>query len=156
MKCRWSHCKHGGEVNKSEAVKEGSSYYHPECYAERKAINEIIRIYHEKVDAHPVESYLRGTINDLIYKQDVSAEFLLFALQFCIDHGWSLHTPGGLRYVAKDVTAKKTWVKMKDQETLRKLKDETTNIDVSEDWSLPEIKTACKSSRTKFSNVLGV
>jgi hypothetical protein len=45
---------------------------------------------------------------------------------------------------------------MKDQETLRKLKDETTNIDVSEDWSLPEIKTACKSSRTKFSNVLGV
>lgn len=111
MKCRWSHCKHGGEVNKDDAVKDGSAYYHADCYAEKKAIQDIIDLYHEKVDANPIENYLRKTVNDLIFKDGNAAEYLLFAFRYCLNNGWHLHTPSGLRYVAKDGTAKDAWNK---------------------------------------------
>ena len=109
MKCGYSHCKHGGEVDKAAAVKEGTRYYHPDCLREKQAITEIIDVYHKRVDQHPIENFLRKVVNDLVLKDGYGAEFLLFALKYCLDHGWTLHSPNGLRYVARDGTAKKEW-----------------------------------------------
>ena len=119
MKCAWSHCRHGGEVNKEDAVKKGTRYFHPDCLREKDAINEIIKVYHERVDDKPIENFLRKTINDLVFKDENSAEFLLFALNYCLDNGWSLHSPNGLRYVAKDVVSKKEWNKNHDPKPIK-------------------------------------
>ena len=35
-------------------------------------------------------------------KQNVNAEFLLFALNYCLDNGWNLRYPAGLKAVSKD------------------------------------------------------
>lgn len=109
MKCRWKHCKYGGEVNKDEAIQVGIAYYHPQCYAEKESIQKIIDVFHERVDAHPLESFLRKTVNDLVLKENVDAEYLLFALNYCLDHGWKLRYPAGLKHVAKSGDAEKAW-----------------------------------------------
>lgn len=45
MKCRYSHCKLGGEVEKEDAIKEGSMYYHKECYKKKEVKSEIRDIF---------------------------------------------------------------------------------------------------------------
>lgn len=115
MKCRWKHCKFGGEVDKDKAVQIGLSYFHPECYAERESIQKIIDTWHERVDAYPIESMLRKMVNDLVLKQNVNAEFLLFALNYCLDNGWNLRHPAGLKAVSKDDKAHKAWDKKQNK-----------------------------------------
>ena len=44
------------EVDKDEAVKVGIAYYHPQCYAEKEAIQKIIDVWHERVDPNPMEA----------------------------------------------------------------------------------------------------
>ena len=41
MKCRYNKCKLGGEVSKEEAIKDGSMYYHRECYNKKKLKDEL-------------------------------------------------------------------------------------------------------------------
>lgn len=41
MKCRYNKCKLGGDVSKEDAVKEGTMYYHKECYEKKKAKDEL-------------------------------------------------------------------------------------------------------------------
>jgi len=41
MKCRYNKCKLGGEVEKKDAVKVGSMYYHQECYDKKMAKEEL-------------------------------------------------------------------------------------------------------------------
>lgn len=41
MKCRYNKCKLGGEVEKKDAVKNGSMYYHKECYDKKLAKEEL-------------------------------------------------------------------------------------------------------------------
>lgn len=120
MKCRWKHCRYGGVVDKKDAVKIGGAYYHKDCYVEKKSIQSIIDIYKKEVDPEPIEKYLRRTINDLVFKCGNSAEFLLFAFRYCLDNGWTIKTPAGLRFVSKDGMAKAAWE--------RKLKTEADNV----------------------------
>ena len=157
MKCRWSHCRHGGEVDRDLAVKEGAAYYHPDCYAEKKAIQGIIDLYHERVDAAPIENYLRKTINDLIFKDGNTAEYLLFAFNYCLNNGWHLHTPSGLRYVAKDGTAKAAWNKKASIKASKEIQQQTkndTSIESEFDLDATPI-TSSVTNKNKFSSVLG-
>ena len=129
MKCRWKHCKYGGEVDKDKAVKVGIAYYHPECYAEREAIQKIIDTWHERIDANPMEAMLRKMVNDLVLKQNVDAEFLLFALNYCLDHGWKLHYPAGLKAVSKDIKAHGAWEAQRNKVYTRGLRAKTSLYD---------------------------
>ena len=157
MKCRWKHCKYGGEVSKDEAVQVGIAYFHPQCYAEKEAIQKIIDVYHKRVDAHPIEGFLRKTVNDLVLKEDVNAEFLLFALNYCLDHGWKLRYPAGLKYVAKDDKSRSIWEAQQDKIIKQQIKAQTTteNNDFVVDFSLPKTKNS-NTNKPKFSSVLGV
>ena len=158
MKCRWTHCKHGGEVDKDDAVKVGSAYYHKDCYAEKEAIQNIINLYHEKVDPRPIESYLRGTVNSLIYKDKYSAEFLLYAFRYCLNSGWTFNHPAGLRHAVKNVNAKKAWDKEQEKKVQAALKEKQKTVLVNNEFVL-DLPTGGSSyvnnSRSKFESVLG-
>lgn len=136
MKCGWTHCKHGGEVDKENAVKKGARYFHPDCLREKDSINEIIKVYHERVDDHPIENFLRKTVNDLVFKDGNSAEFLLFALKYCLDHGWTLRSPNGLRYVAKDGISKKEWEKLLNHNVNNEYREKKRLTMINDEFSL--------------------
>lgn len=159
FKCAYSHCKHGGIVDEKEAVKVSTRYYHPDCLIEKNAMTEIVDVWFRRVDSKPIYTNLRRTISDLVYKDGNDAEYLLFALNYCIDHGWTLRHPQGLRYVAKDTDAKDEWEKRKEQKTMIELKEEMKKMADSEpndNWSLPDVPQQQKRNRTKVSNILGV
>ena len=131
MKCAYKYCQHGGTVDKADAVKVGTRYFHPDCLRISKAMTKIVELYHEKVDPNPIEAYLRRTINDIVYKDGCDAEYLLFALRYCLSHGWTLHTPSGLRYVAKDGIARKEWNKITAQKTVSEMKKKQSEQDAA-------------------------
>ena len=150
MKCRWKHCKYGGEVDKDKAVKVGIAYFHPECYAERESIQKIIDVWHERIDAYPMESMLRKMVNDLVLKQNVNAEFLLFALNYCLDHGWNLHHPAGLKAVSKDFKAKTAW------ETKQKKSSQGTKarVVINDEFKLDDAFTFKPQNAVGFGDIL--
>lgn len=129
MKCRWKHCKYGGEVDKDEAVKVGIAYYHPQCYAEKEAIQKIIDVWHERVDPNPMEAILRKSVNDLILNQNVDGDFLLFALNYCLDNKWNIRNPFVLKAVSKDTKAIKAWEEEQNKAIKRGLRAQTSVYD---------------------------
>ena len=159
MKCRWSHCRHGGEVDKEDAVHVGNAYYHKDCYAEKEAIQKIIDLYHEKVDQRPLESYLRSTVNSIIFKEKYSAEYLMFAFKYCLNSGWKFHHPAGLRLAVKNSDAEKTWNKEQERKVHTALKEKQKEEMQSSnfEFDLPTGNSSyVNNSKSKFSNVLGV
>ena len=109
VKCRYSHCKHGGMVRTEEAVRDGNMYYHRDCYEEKNNIQQIIDVYVKRVDPKPIFTELRKTINDLIYKDGYASDYFLFALNYCLDHGWNLRHVPGLRYAVRNTDAQDAW-----------------------------------------------
>jgi len=137
MKCKYSHCKHKTkEIPKGEEILVGkSSYYHQDCYEEIETIKNIIDTYVKKVDSHPIMSLLRKVINEIIYKHNVDANFLLFALNYCIDQGWNIRYPQGLYYVVKNKEANQKWKQMISSEyksRIKKMKNDMKDINEEE------------------------
>ena len=150
MKCGWKHCKHGGEVDKADAIKEGTRYYHPDCLREKKAMMEIVEIYHERIDEHPIETLLHRVVNDLVFKDGYGAEFLLFALKYCLDHGWTLRSPNGLRYVARDSSAKQEWEKRQMQKN-----NTVTQVEISGETDYATTPIVNTNKQRGFASILG-
>ncbi len=152
MKCRWNHCRLGGEVDKDNAKVVGKQYFHPECFEERENINEVIKLYTEKVDASPIMAQLRKAINDIIYKDGVDSAFLLFAFRYCLDNGWKFHSPFGLRYISKDVKVKIAWDKKRSEENNKITQIRIEGEDNFDD--VPVIPSNFSSSKHGFASIL--
>ena len=80
MKCRYAHCKLGGEVEKKDAIKIGSSYYHKECNKEREYKQLIEKTYYEVFqNKEPIAAVRRG-IHKYVHKDNFDCEYILFVL----------------------------------------------------------------------------
>lgn len=109
-KCRYKYCKHAShEVEETDAIKIGSSYYHKDCYAEKLAIDGIIDLWVDKVDSDPVFTRLRQVINRIVYDKGFPANKLLFYLHWAVKTGWPIKHPPGLFYLIKDEKAEAAW-----------------------------------------------
>lgn len=162
FKCRWSHCKHGGEVRLDDAVKDGSSYYHKDCYEEKQNIQKIMDLYVERVDPNPIFSLLRKTVNDLVFKDGFGADYTLFALKYCLDNGWKIKHVPGLRYVVRDDKAKAAWERQLMASIKQKVnadRESFLQTDKPEDFDLDNIPVFNQSNsrrrRNEFASVLG-
>lgn len=68
MKCRYNHCKLGGDVEKDVAVKRGSMYYHNECYKKliyKEEIRDILKA--RKMIQRDINIALKKAIDDDTY-----------------------------------------------------------------------------------------
>lgn len=139
MKCKYAHCKHQSrEINKAEAIKCGSVYYHTDCYKEIETIRQIIDVYVNTVDDNPSFSELRKIINQIVYKQGVSPEFLLFALTHS-----SIHYPAGLFYIVKDQEMLKAWDIEKKKQTIKDSQfDATANYEEDSSFNYKHTNTS--------------
>ena len=94
MKCKYTQCKLGGEVEKNEAIKVGSSYYHKECNDERLFKQQIEKKYYEKFQTKEPIIRVRDAINKYIHKDIYKPEYILFVL----DEDIKLNSMFGLIY----------------------------------------------------------
>lgn len=117
VKCRYKHCFHESkELNAEDAVKVGvSAYYHQDCYKTKQDIDEITKVFTERVNKNVVYPQLIRAINNIIFDKGNESGFLLYALNYCIDHGWKLQYPGGLYSVVQNKDAETAYQKMKQK-----------------------------------------
>lgn len=111
VKCRYKHCIHpeDDKVPKEEMIKEGSTYYHKDCYEIKNNINEIIDLYCKKIGGHFTMAQLRKVINDIIFNKGNDSKFLLFGINYYINHGIKINNPAGLYYVLQNQDMIKQW-----------------------------------------------
>lgn len=146
--CRFNHCKHETkEINKDEAVKIGAAYYHEDCAKNKKNIELTIKLFETYINTNPVYSQLRAVINNILFTKNVDSDFLVFALQYYIDHKIPLRYPQGLYYVIQNADAKQAF----DKKASEKFKN--VKIDLS---ATKENEFTHKTIKQKsFADILG-
>lgn len=107
MKCRYKHCKLGGEVEKEDAVKIGNMYYHKECRKEMDDKKEIERLYYEKFGLNEHVGQIRRAINNYVAEYDM--DYILFVMNQSI----KLNSIFGVSYYLRDKRLKDDFNKAK-------------------------------------------
>ena len=117
VKCRYKHCLHETkELNAEDAVKVGTSmYYHPDCHKTKQDIDEITRVFAERVNKNVNFPVLVKTINNIVFGRGCESGFVLYAMNYCLNHGWNLQYPGGLYRCIENMDAQREYQKMQQR-----------------------------------------
>ena len=127
VKCRLKHCLHASrEVQKDQAIKVGSSYYHPDCYQANRNIREIIDIFSKKINPNVVFAELNRVVSTIVYDKGIDSGLLLFGLKYYIEHGKNLNYPQGLYYVVQNKDVVREYEKSKAMDLAKEVKEKTT------------------------------
>ena len=111
VRCRYGKCLHEErELPAEDAIRIGNAYYHRDCYKLKEDIKMIIEYYANHIEKNPIYGQLNGIVNKLIFEQDISTDYLLFALKYSVTHnGIKIKHPPGLYYLVKDDDIKSAW-----------------------------------------------
>lgn len=110
--CKYSSCLHESrEINKENAVKKGSSYYHKDCLQTQEEIKEIINLFKNHINPNPVYSQLQSVIKNIVFTKGLGSNFLLFGLRYYIENKIPLNYPQGLYYVVQNKDVVKAYQK---------------------------------------------
>ncbi len=122
MKCKYKQCKHGGEVDKSVAVKDGKSYYHKACFEEKNNKSQIRDIYYRYFQSKEPVTSVNTCISKLCEKMD--SEFVLYCLCQWIRQKRELKSIYGLSYVVANKDFESAYKKLKATEKVKEFKGE--------------------------------
>lgn len=124
MKCRYSHCKHkNNEVIKEEAVKDGSAYYHSDCYKEKQLKHQIEEYYSINLPPTTIQ-ILRKVINQLLYTNNYEAEYILFMLKKIYTNKLKINNPFGLVSYCNEGRNIDEWNKLKVNQKYKEIKND--------------------------------
>ena len=96
MKCGYSKCKLGGEVDKEVAIKVGKRWWHEECIKERDLKSEIEKTYYEKFESKEPIINVRNAISKYIDKDMHDPNYVLWCLK---NKATKLNSLFGLSYI---------------------------------------------------------
>lgn len=131
MKCKYSYCKHGGEVDKDKAFREGNNYYHEDCYKEKTLKQEIEEYYLANMKDTTLQ-LLRKVIKQLIHEKKYDAEFVLYTLKYITKNNKPINSPFGLLNYCTDNRIHTEWKNSIINKQYKEMK-ENSNTDTSED-----------------------
>ena len=128
MKCRYSHCKLGGEVDKEIAIKDGSQYFHKECYDKRenKRASAKILINDFGFMSKQVNMVLKKIIDD----NNAPSEYVLWMANKIKNEKMVINNPFGLNYYLKEGRNWKEFSKLKAKEEYKNLMKEDFKIEL--------------------------
>lgn len=128
-KCGFRHCQHEScEVSQDEAVKIKNRYYHEDCAKIYSNIEELKRLYYEKISNTVVMPQLMSVINNIIFKKKVDSNYFVFAVKYAINTKRKINYPQGLHYIIDDYRIKDAW-KKKQLQSISKAKFEAKSND---------------------------
>lgn len=128
-KCRYAYCKHGGEVLKEDAVKDGKTYYHKDCLEEKQnkaKIREIYLKYYNKNNDNM--AMISKCVGSLVHDKHIDSEFVLYALCQHIRQKKPLNNIYGLTYVVADSKLVAAFNKLKAIEQTKTFSDNIETI----------------------------
>lgn len=150
VKCRYGKCKHEiKDIEKNEAVKSGSAYYHADCFRDKENRKEIIDLFSKHINPNVIYSQLQSVIKNIIDDRGNDSDFLLFGLKYYIEHKIPLNYPQGLYYVIQNKEMIAEYNKMKRKDIIAKEK-----FIIPE--KVDEVDFTYKPTKTKgFADILG-
>lgn len=120
MRCRYKYCPNNNEVSKEDAIKENGVYYCKSCFKERNLKRQIEEYY--SVNMPPtVISILRKVINQLLYKNNYNAEYILHVLIKIHNNNFKIYNPFGLINYCNDGRNLDEWKKIKVNEQFKSM-----------------------------------
>lgn len=129
VRCKGKCLHETKDLEKSEAIRDGNSYYHPDCYKAKQDALEIIDIWSKKVNPLCNFAQLRRAINDIIYNKKVDSGMLLYGLKMYVDKKIPLHYPGGLYYIIQNHEVQRSWIKLQFLSTPKEREDDLEVVD---------------------------
>lgn len=109
MKCAYTYCTEGQNVDKAVAVEENGRYYHLGCFEKKEAKAKLFSMFCEYVKNDEKGNLIRGKIRDYIDKDGYNADFCVFALNYAINNQIKLHSIFGLKYLFNDSKIKQAY-----------------------------------------------
>lgn len=124
--CRYKTCKHESkdiDITKDDFVNEGKSFYHSDCYKAKTAEDEAKKkktadlmyfrnLWIDNISNTVVCSQLFKIVNDLL-SRGIELEYLIFVLEYCIEHKLNLNYPAGFYYFVDKEEIKMAYTKKK-------------------------------------------
>ena len=139
VKCKGRCLHETKELEKTEAIRDGNSYYHPDCFKAKQDALEIINIWSKKVNPLCNFAQLRRAVNNIIYDKKVDSGMLLYGLRMYIDKKIPLHYPGGLYYIIQNHEVQEKYREMKAKK-MREIVAQNVSDDEGVDFTFNRIK----------------
>ena len=104
-----------------------NKYMRKDCTDESKILQSIRDLYRSKISATVVFSQLNAVINDIVFKKNINAQFLLFALRYAVDNNIPIRSPYGLHYIVDNYRIKEAWKDKISYEAASRIRREIEN-----------------------------
>lgn len=152
-KCRYTHCSHDCKdinLTTDKFIKDGSSYFHEDCYQTRENIQQIKELWHDHIDGLVVYAQLNKILNQLIFEEHISSDYVLFAVRYSINNNndVKLRYPPGLKYVLGNQKVKAAYNK-----SLIKKVPQSAFVAKEDEETTP--KFSFKAKKSGFGSILG-
>jgi len=158
--CRFGLCKHPNkqiDISKEKYVVVKKRYYHEDCFNQREQnlkkdektsadIQLMKNLWFTNINRTTSYGALLAAFNDIL-ERGVSSDYLLFTLQYCINHNLNLRYPQGLKFFVD-----KWYIKQEYYSAQRKQTYENKTFVVSEkDSQTPQC--APKTNKKNYKNI---
>ncbi|MBU3186547.1 hypothetical protein [Clostridium estertheticum] len=132
MKCRYKYCTHESkDVDKEDAVKDGTSYFHKDCFKQKSVKQEIEAYYIENLPTTAIQ-LLRKAINILLNENPYSAEYVLFIIKKIHVNNLVINNPFGIAYYCHEGRNIKEWKKIQTNIKFKEIKNEIVQVNDDE------------------------
>lgn len=125
-KCKYAGCKHNGVINTETEpfVRKSNTFFHEDCYKEKCDLELFRNIWKSRINSSVSIRELNEVLNRNIAK-GYSSEYLIFVIQYVVNHKLNLRFPGGLKYYLDDTRIKEAYKKSK----IKKIRPEDFKIE---------------------------
>lgn len=110
-KCYYKHCDKFGKVSEKDTsiTKVGNRRFHGKCYQDHQDLKKARELYIEYIQPDVVHSQLNKVINEIIEKRKLSADYILFVIEYIIENNLEINYPYGLYYKVSDYKIKRAY-----------------------------------------------
>lgn len=126
MKCFYSQCKLGGNVEKDVAIKYNSKYYHQECYNKKINKEKAMQLLKEKGF---VAKSISMALSSFVDKKNIDSEFVYFTVKYVIENNKQINNPFGISYWLQNFDIIKEYEKYRNYKFIEARKNMEVKID---------------------------
>lgn len=123
MKCKYTYCKHGGIVEKEEALKIGVSYYHHDCYEEKLDKENIRKLIFELLPNEMIKQ-VNNVIKIWTQDKKIEIKYIIFTLEYIKINKCKLNYANGITYYLNNIEIMKEYDKIKIRKQYNMMKND--------------------------------
>jgi len=150
IKCRYKFCLHEDkDVAKEDAIKDGSAYFHKDCFKQKSLKQEIEAYYIENLPQTTIQ-LLRKAVNTLLYTNNYEAGYVLFIIKKIHVNNLVINNPFGIASYCNEGRNIKEWKKIQTNIEFKSIKNEIVQTNDDEN----KVKFTYKPNDKKWTDMI--